>query len=304
MKILLYLLPFFLSFPLSGQDNIALVRSKVEIKNLSNNPATSGEYFSNFELHDRMIIVTAKLNGKEGKYILDTGSPMLVLNKKIENVSTQIGGFSKDCDSEIVAVKKFEWAGMSNKNIEAIAFDMSGLVKSLGIEVQGLIGQNLFKNYELLIDIENKKIQLFNPKKSTLHKTSKYSQKINFSLEHHIPVITVKIDGKKYRFGIDTGAEVNVISRDLKEKFEKKLLHNFQVNNLHGIDGISQKVVSANLSNFKIKKRNFSNFNFLFIDFTPLQQGYELEIDGILGYPFLKENKISINYKKQKIYFW
>lgn len=292
-----------MSVSVFGQDNIALVGSKIELGKTTKSSFDEAALESSFEFYDRMIIVEANLNGVKGKYILDTGSPMLMLNQKPKIGDSQIGGIAEKCDAEYIEVREFKWAGISKKSIEALAFDMSNLEKSLGTSIDGLIGQNVFKSYELYLDIAQQKIQLFKARRSSLHKKRKFQKRVSFSMEKHIPVITVKIDGKKYRFGIDTGAEVNVLSQELKNDLEDSL-ENFNHSTIQGIGGLPQKVESATLSQFSIKKENFKNFNFLLIDFSSFENDFGLNLDGILGYPFLKENVLSINYQKQKIYIW
>jgi len=290
--------------PLTGQDNIALVGSKEG----SSIELDLGEIESyketKFKLHDRLIIVEAELNGKIGNYIFDTGSPNLLINQKVENSSSLIGGVAKNCEAEVIDVQEFKWAGISSKSIQAVAFDMTNLEKTFGAKIDGLIGQGLFNQYEILIDFSNQYIRLFKPKKSKFHKKNKYQQKINFSFENHIPVIMVKIDGKKYRFGIDTGAEVNVLNKELKEELELSLFSNWDEGKVYGVDGISEKIESANLDLFLIKKSKVENQKFMFMDFTNLKDEFDMELDGILGYPFLSRNVISINYQKKKIYIW
>lgn len=304
MRFILYFTLLLYPISIWGQDNIALVGSKTEVKAFKSDINRMGIYETTFELHDRIIIVQAELNGIHGKYILDTGAPMLMLNQFPNDSDIEVGGVAKNCEAELVEVKEFKWAGIKQKSVEAMAFDMTDLEQTLGVKIDGLIGQNIFSNFELYLDLSNQKLQLFKTRRSILHKTQRYTQKISFSMEKHIPVITVKIDGKKYRFGIDTGAEVNVLNQELKDKLGNEMFLNLEKSNLHGIDGVAQRVDAALLSNFKIKKYSFENFKFLFMDFSALKENFDLELDGILGYPFLKENIISINYHKQKIYFW
>jgi hypothetical protein len=305
MKYFFQLIFLFLATNMVAQNGVALVGNDFEVKSLDTKKLTDEKSFeTSFELLDRMIIVEAKLDGVIGKYILDTGSPMLILNKAPKGNSTTLGGISENGKAELIKVNDFQWAGISNKEIDAIAFDMSNLEKALGYKINGLIGQNIYNNYELFLDVANQKVQLFKAFRSKLHKDNKCQQKISFSNGSHLPVITVKIGGKKYRFGIDTGAEVNVLNKNLKHDLDSSFLQNFQPSNLHGLGGITQKVESANLTKFKIKRKEYENFNFLLTDLTSFEEEYDLQLDGILGYPFLVKNVLSINYQKQKIYIW
>ncbi len=304
MKHLFQLIILFLATNMVAQNGIAIVGNVTKEINKNSEIIEKGSAETTFELFDRMIVMDATLNGNAGKYILDTGSPILILNQAPLKNSTSLGGISEEGHAELIKVKNFQWAGISRKGIDAVAYDMSKLEKALGHNINGLIGYNLFKNYELFLDISNGKIQLFKAYHSSLHKSKKYQKKVSFSNQSHIPIITVKIDGKKYRFGIDTGAEVNVLNKSLKDKLEKTALKNFQSSNLHGLGGVNQEVESADLAKFKIKGIDCENYNFLLTDLTSFEEKYGQKLDGILGHPFLLNNVLSINYQKQKIYFW
>lgn len=304
MRYLLQFLFLFFAINLVAQNGIALIGNDLEFDISNSETSSDANFESSFELYDRMIVVDAKLNGKFGKYILDTGSPMLIVNQIPQKKSTSLEGISDESHAEIIKVKSFQWAGVLNSGITAIAYDMSNLENALGHKIDGLIGQNLLNDFELYLDISSQKIQLLKPYRSKLHKTTKHKLKVSYSNKSHIPIISVKIDGKKYFFGIDTGAEVNILNKNLKDRFSKKILTSFTESNLHGLGGKTQRVESANLSNFKIKKIDCKNYNFLLTDLISFEEKYGQKLDGILGHPFLLKNILSINYQKQKIYFW
>ena len=48
----------------------------------------------------------------------------------------------------------------------------------------------------------------------------------------------------------------------------------------------------------------FDLFDYLFTDLSHLKTESDLYIDGLLGYPFFKQGRMSINYQEQKIYIW
>ena len=46
------------------------------------------------------------------------------------------------------------------------------------------------------------------------------------------------------------------------------------------------------------------NLPFAFADLSFLQSEYEIKLDGLLGYPFLKEALFSINFRKKYLCKW
>jgi len=303
MKNILYILLITFSTFLQGQDNVAYVRSMEKSKSISTS-SKKEVLETNFELRDRLIFIEATLNGKTGKYILDTGAPMLMVNAKPKNATSDIRSISKSCKAEIIEVDEFNWGGTTNKSVDAIAFDMTDLEKITGEHIDGLIGQNMFSNYELFLDIANRKVQLHKAYRSKLHKHNKPSTKIPFTFHDHLPVITVNIDGKKYRFGIDTGAEVNVMDKTSAETLPNDFLENMVVDDIQGVDGKLQFVKTASLNQFEVKDNTYSDYRFFLMDLAHLQTEASPKLDGILGFSFFEKNAISINYKKQRIYVW
>ena len=304
MRYFIQFLFLFFAINLIAQNGIILVGNDFKFRKGNSEISKENTFESSFELYDRMIVVDAKLNGKAGKYILDTGSPILILNQLPQKEFTSLEGISEENHAELIEVKSFQWAGILNTEIVAVAYDMSNLEKALGHKIDGLIGQNVLNNFELFLDLSNRKIQLFKAYRSSLHKSKKHQQKVSFSNDSHLPIISIKIEGKNYNFGIDTGAEVNVLNKNLKDTLGEEILSNFTETNLHGLGGTSQKVESANLSLFNIKEIDCKNYNFLLTDLTSFEKKYGHTLDGILGHPFLLKNILSINYQKQKIYFW
>lgn len=304
MRYFFQFLILFFAINLVAQNGIAIVGNDLKFSKGNSEISKENAFESSFELYDRMIVVEAILDGKVGKYILDTGSPVLILNQIPQKEFTSLEGISEENHAEVIEVKSFQWAGILNTEIVAVAYDMSNLEKALGHKIDGLIGQNVLNDLELFLDISNRKIQLFKAYRSSFHKSKNHKQKVSFSDNCHLPIISIKIDGKKYHFGIDTGAEVNVLNKNLKDTLDEEILSNFTETNLHGLGGTSQKVESANLSLFKIKELDCENYNFLLTDLTSFEKKYSHTLDGILGHPFLLKNILSINYQKQKIYFW
>ena len=78
-----------------------------------------------FELANGLILVEASVNGDTGSFILDTGSPMVVVNPK--NISDlQISRTQSETAfrGQPVLVKHFAWAGIEREGLEALAMDM------------------------------------------------------------------------------------------------------------------------------------------------------------------------------------
>ena len=71
-----------------------------------------------------------------------------------------------------------------------------------------------------------------------------------------------------------------------------------------GVSENKNLVKVATIDQFKIKKQTFNNYDFVFMDLSSFQKSHGFPLDGILGFPFLKENLISFDFRRSKLNFW
>ena len=62
-------------------------------------------------------------------------------------------------------------------------------------------------------------------------------------------------------------------------------------------------MVSAIVKSTSIDELEYRNMEYLFADISHLNEGQD-QMDGLLGFPFLSKEKISINFKTNKICIW
>ncbi len=269
--------------------------------------STITSFTTPFNLVGGLIFVKAKLNGKEENFIIDSGAPVMVLNTAHFDNGTNNGeamGVSGSTATQSVPIKNFDWNGMNVSDTEVLGMDLSHLEEATGEKFAGLIGHSLLQDYELLIDYKKKKLLLFSPGETKYHTEVKPSQIIPFNYEAHIPVIQAKINDVDYKLGLDTGAEANLLDIPDFEKLDKssyKLLGNGE---LSGADKGIKDVSSFEIKNTIISDSKFENMDFISSDISHLNNGYGLQLNGLLGFPFLSNGKVSINFFEQKINFW
>ena len=301
----LILLLIIIAVNLNAQSSVAYLNAP----NFEKTTATltkKVETSKSFELIGGMIFIEANVNGKMGTFILDTGAPGVILNEKPMKKSEDLvaGGLNGTVEIGEVDIENFAWGIINLSNIKGYSLDISHLEESFEKEIAGLIGFNVLSDFELLFDYENKQVQILSAHKNELHKNNKPLQKVAFQKQGHLPVIQAKIGNKKYYFGIDTGAEVNLLDAAILSTLEDGILQINESTTIQGLDNSSQLVQTGTIKNTKIQAANFPEMDYLFVDFSEVNKNREIKIDGLLGFTFLTESKVSINYKKQKIYFW
>ena len=247
---------------------------------------------------------SAKKWGQKGNYIIDTGAPTLVINEiPINNNSNNGRGISRGLETDEIVVQEFVWSGIQKKDLEAFKVDISHLEAVSGKSIAGIIGYEILKEVELLVDYQTQTVQL-KPLTGDVINPRQPIAVIPFTMQAHLPVIKVKIGKKKLRLALDTASESNILDKKVFSKLDNRLIKHPQVGEIQGVDQQIKKVQVATIVQTKVKDLPFEDMSYLFTDLSHLKANSGLYIDGLLGYPFFKQGKMSINYQEKKIYVW
>ncbi len=260
-----------------------------------------------FELKGGLIFVKVAVNGKPADFILDTGAPYLVLSKRLSAKATDTlegKGISGTMQVQRVVVPSLEFGSIRLSDAPAISMDMAHLEKLTKRPIDGLIGYSTLKDYELLLDYQKKTLSLFKTGASSYHTTIQPVEEMRFELQAHIPVVEATIGKQTLYFGLDTGAEANLLDVASTARISASDYKKGKANHITGASQGQVAVQDAYMKATHVNGHTYPDMHFVFSDISHLNQGYGLRIDGLLGYPFLSARKISVNYPKQKIYFW
>lgn len=262
-----------------------------------------------FNLAGGLIMIDAQINGTPANCIFDTGAPSLVINKQKELIRSgrKAFGVTGEMKMNTCVVNEFQMGGMKKKRVDAMELDISHLEKIKQQTIEGIIGVGAYRQEHIMIDYLTQQIS-FLPNK--FRKKSDHFRMVNFvsfSCEEQLPVIQVKIGNKRYYFGVDTGAEVNVFNkRSLKRlmKNRKKALKVSASKTLAGVNSSTSKANTIIVDDLHIKKQEFADMEFVIMDLGRFNDSMEVPLDGILGFPFLKENLVSFDFRKSRLRFW
>lgn len=257
-----------------------------------------------FMMLEGMMVVEATVNDQKGHFIIDTGAPTLVINDRPSAKSDLAGrGISNGLITDEIKVRSFNWSGINKKNIAAFKVDISHLEKVSGRKLAGIIGYDILKEVELFVDYATKTVQL-TPVQSERIMEEQPIAVIPFTMQAHLPVIKVKIGKKKLRLALDTASESNILDAKVSQKINAKLIDNWRMGEIQGVDQQIKSVEIADISTTQIKDLVLEQMPYLFTDLSHLKSESGLYIDGLLGYPFFRQGKMAINYKERKIYVW
>lgn len=121
----------------------------------------------NIEIRNKLIIVPITINGKEYRFLFDTGAPFSISDKlqKNNNFKTVSKGNIVDSDNNR---KKVKWVQVDSINIGNVSFknqtafvgdfDANPIMNCLRID--GIVGSNIIRHYNWTIDQEKYSLSL------------------------------------------------------------------------------------------------------------------------------------------------
>ncbi|NIF04762.1 hypothetical protein F3J23_04845 [Chryseobacterium sp. Tr-659] len=254
-----------------------------------------------FEVRKGLIYVKVMLNGMEEEFILDSGAPCIILNSDLEkikavskNTGASVNGVGGNTKMGFAEVQSFDWNGIQIKNTPVRTAPLGNLSKNIA----GLIGYDVFNEYQVTFDYKNHKI-IVNKGKEISQEKMEYGRLLTivpFEMQEHIPVFDVEIGGQNYKFGLDTGASANLFHSKFLPELQN-FTNDLKEGGLKGLAGIV-KSTTGTIESTKIGDLEYKNMRFSFEESTlnQLNAENELGIDGLLGYEFLKEHVIIIDF--------
>jgi len=269
-----------------------------------------------FSRAGNLIVIKAKVDTTEGNFILDTGAPKLILNmtyfrhylSTTEDVES--GGITGTAAANPTMVENLSFGPIKYYKAEADRVNLGHIENSKGIKILGLLGMQLFKRFEMIIDYEKSLIylHLINKKEVSIYK----SEMLNDTSAYHTFSINImedklltygEIAGKKLTFIIDTGAESNV----LDSRLPNKIFDQVNITRRIMLSGSGRQKVEALYGNMKNLKLNNLEMGVLPVLVTNLERmcfSYDRCLDGMLGFDFLSLHKIGFNFVTRKMYIW
>lgn len=271
-----------------------------------------------FSRAGNLIIIRVKVDTTEGNFILDTGAPGLVLNipyfrnytafEQPDEIQGGITGRVEDAGK--VHVDSLSFGPVHYYKAEAGRINLGHIESRKGIKIHGLLGMQLFKHFEMIIDYENNLIYLRHLSKKEdkhyrhplLRDTAAYIETpVNF-IENKL-ITYVYSAGKKLSFVVDSGAESNLIDSRLPDKIMDNVLVNKRVF-LSGTGSTRVEALSGSINTLRIGSYDVANLPVIVTNLEKLCFAYNRCLDGMLGFDFLSRQKIGFNFVTRKMYIW
>lgn len=269
-----------------------------------------------FRLTGTLITVRARTDTTEGNFFFDTGASGLVLNSRVYGDNLIRGAQGAGSVTGAVQIKgqktidSFQMDNMLVREIRADLVDLSHIELAKKTAVNGLIGFEVFSDFEILLDYSSSLIMLIriNNKGIPIEPipTWEYQVKGSFALEvsGHIAFVRLKFGKKNKWFGLDTGAEQNLLNHLAGKRFLKD---NFEVRKrvkLRGASRESIEVLTGILMNTQLDTFTFSPMATILTNLDEINATYRTNLDGIVGYEFFSQQIMSINIKRKRLTFY
>ncbi len=268
-----------------------------------------------FKLVNNLIIIPLFINNSDTlHFILDTGVNKTIMtnlnfNGKLELKDfkeIQLSGLGGGASLPAIVSKKnkITLGGSIGKNQEVYVLleDIFHLSSSLGMNVHGLIGFSVFKNFVVEINYSQKKLILHNPKR---FKFKGKGERLPLSIERskpYVEALATQEDGKtvKVKMLIDTGASHAVSLYDYEEGIiiPEKSFRSFLGRGLSGdIHGNIGRIDKFKLGSYKLPKPVVS-----YPDKDDIAIALEVsDRSGSIGSDLLRRFRVFFDYANKEI---
>lgn len=162
-KVSLFVIIFFLAISSFAQGRFRILDNNDESENVD------------FKLVNNLIVVKAKINGKELSFLLDTGikktmlfnlvfSDSLILNN-VERLKLSGLGEGEPINAIRSKGNLFEMGGIVNPDMPVFVIidDLFDLSAKLGVDIHGIIGGDLFEDFVVKINYSSERLTFYNP---------------------------------------------------------------------------------------------------------------------------------------------
>jgi len=124
-----------------------------------------------------------------------------------------------------------------------------------------------------------------------------------FQLAHKLIVVEGRVENNSGLFLLDTGAELNILDRFVR----KKVLEQLNIKKPIHLTGATQNQVEAMvgiLNQLHHGRQTSHNMRTSLTSLDHVVKSIGYQLDGFLGYEFLRNKRTLINYKKKLLFFY
>jgi predicted aspartyl protease len=255
-----------------------------------------------------LILLPVQVNGDGPfEFILDTGAGTSLLSSdlakklKIKIISTREGQSGGGKIS--VSLAKVDSLAVGQAKLDDVdvgIVDLTHIGNTIGTKIDGDIGYNFLKHFRITIDYHDCEIRLDEPRRiQRLGRSSKAEVPMRLaSLAKPLLLVDVHANGHgPFQFAIDTGTSTTAIAPELARQLGLK---SSPIGPLT-TGGAQVNVTAGTLESFKVGRAGVDDLVVVVADFFgTLSQAVGAKLDGIVGYNFLRNFRVVMDYPSEK----
>jgi len=254
-------------------------------------------FASSVEIRGGFIVLEANMNGIQGNYILDTGAPGIVLNKKYfasgaDLRSDQLEGVNGSVQTDIVRDWHFSWNTFQAEGRDAYAIDLTYLEDAVGNRIDGLLGLELFDGYYVLIDYSNESLELWSSIPSVFSRQPTVS--LPLESHNHVPFVVLQHGQKSYRFALDSGSKSHLVDQSATKTWGAAVSYLSPIE-LVGADQRVMQTSKVEVTGLDAYGISMPPTEFVVTDLSVMERITGFRVDGVLGQPLFDGRYVLID---------
>ncbi len=267
-----------------------------------------------FTLAGQLIMVEARVDTVTGYFMLDTGSEKLVLNKEyfdpVENGRSvaSVGNTGMVGNVTERRVDSLQLSQLVIHDLFAHIVDLHHIELKKNVRLMGILGHEVYQDFEVFLDFQNRVIVLSRVDRKgmrmdTVSNWEVPSDSLSFELKHHLIVVETRINEVRVKMILDSGAELNLIDRGVN----RRVLDQFTIIKRVNLVGVGKKeveVLAGVMKEVYCGNQYSEKMNTLLTSLDDINESFGTNVQGVLGYEFLKKRRVLVNYQKRKLYFF
>ncbi|HUE41350.1 MAG TPA: retropepsin-like aspartic protease [Chthoniobacterales bacterium] len=251
-----------------------------------------------------LILLPVQVNDRGPfDFILDTGAGTSLLSTEV----------AKELDIKVIGLKEGQSAGgevsVSLAKVDSLTVaetkledvdvgivDLGHIAKTIGARIDGDLGYNFLKHFRVTIDYLDSLLRLEDPKGLDSFARGTMTETPIRLANPAKPLILVEIHANgrgPFQFAIDTGTSTTVIAPELAQVLGVQT----SPVGAGATGGAPVDFFAGSLQSFQLGGARIDNMAVVVADFfTMLNSAIGAKLDGIVGYNFLRNYKVVIDY--------